>query len=495
MSESDVHATVIASGRVRVVRLGSLTSDDDDDDDSVEIETDQDVLERASLIEQQLYSLVDDLSTTNQVPDDDNDSNSWKLEDIAIPTDLPINAPHAYPCASTFLRLPSPPSLWPQAPVMIRPTPGSDTRIRGIRFADSNVYQDFPGFCAGCILPVNNGHEKPGKSLVVDFETPIFVGTLLARIRGAKQVGSSKNYDTESYFDGKKRTFQVLVKGRFKLPANNSPGDELYSVSDSSGCFRMSEFVTGQAFERPAGKLPAQWIISAMIRLISSLAPQLEACFGNQPRFLTPLLATAHVVQVKEYTAPTCCITQPPNQAPGAISSSVHTDKDKLDDYHRRLVNYKLYAGASDMESDLIEPDLTDPTNILCNMTATSQSINIPRLTPRGISSRRAVRKKYFNAIAAQHEPEPVFDLEMEYCFEFYQHMLILTDADDLKIVAPSVTGPQTMAITQTLNGQPLKILGARKDPVTGELAPAWSFDLWHQALYPFAKAVLAGTE
>lgn len=484
-----MHATVIASGRVRV-RLSSCGSASDDDDNSVEIEADQDVLERASLIEQQLYSLVNDLSTTSQdVAADDYEPNSWKLADIVIPTDLPIHAPHAYPCASTFLRLPSPPSLWPQAPVMIRPTPGSDTRIRGIRYADSNVYQDFPGFCAGCILPVNNGHEKPGKSLVVDFETPIFVGTLLVRIRGAKQVGSSTNYDTESYFDGKKRTFQVLVKGRFKLPGNNSPSNKLTSVS--SGSFRMSEFVTGQAFERPAGKLPAQWIISALIRLISSLAPQLEACFGNQPRFLTPLLATAHVVQVKEYKAPTCRIILPSNQEAGAISSSVvHADKDTLDDYHRRLVNYWLYAGASDMESDLIEPDLTDPTNILCDMNATNQSKNIPRLTPHAIASRRAVRKKYFNAIAAQHEPEPVFDLEKEYCFEFYQHMLVLTDADDFKIVAPGVTGPQTMAITQTLNGQPLKILGARKDPVTGELTPAWSFDLWHQALYPYAKAV-----
>merc|ERR1719238_6422 len=44
---------------------------------------------------------------------------------------LPAN--HFYACSSTFSALPSHPSEWPQAPLMIRPSPNSSTKIRGIR--------------------------------------------------------------------------------------------------------------------------------------------------------------------------------------------------------------------------------------------------------------------------------------------------------------------------------------------------------------------------
>lgn len=100
---------------------------------------------------------------------------------------------------------------------MLRPTPGKGTKIRGIRYADSHTYQDFTGFCAGCILPINTGQEKPGKSLVVDFESSSFVGSLLMRIRNSQRINDTSDYtDGESYFDGKKRKFQAAVKGKFK---------------------------------------------------------------------------------------------------------------------------------------------------------------------------------------------------------------------------------------------------------------------------------------
>jgi hypothetical protein len=43
------------------------------------------------------------------------------------PDDLPNHQPHAYPCRSTHEILPAPPSKWPQAPVMLRPTPRTHT--------------------------------------------------------------------------------------------------------------------------------------------------------------------------------------------------------------------------------------------------------------------------------------------------------------------------------------------------------------------------------
>lgn len=76
---------------------------------------------------------------------------------------------------------------WPQAPLLLRPTPGSQTVIRGIRFADSIAYLDPVGDSSGPIrgaLPINTGHEKRGKSMVIDFETPLFVGSFLIRIQG-----------------------------------------------------------------------------------------------------------------------------------------------------------------------------------------------------------------------------------------------------------------------------------------------------------------------
>ena len=134
-------------------------------------------------------------------------------------------------------------------------------------------------------MPINNGTETIGESLVIDFESTYFIGTLLLRIKQAPVPPSTTTtkQNTTSYFDGKKRKFQAVIQGKFKksLP--------------------MSQCVTGQAFDRPAGRLPARWIVTAFIKFISTLAPQLEATIdGNKPRFLSPLVSTAHTVLVSE---------------------------------------------------------------------------------------------------------------------------------------------------------------------------------------------------
>jgi len=416
-----------------------------DDDIEVEAVSDPDVIQRISLVETQLIEMFDHLaalSDTDRAP---------RLPKIKIPKELAIHQPHAYPCTDTFKRLPAPPFRWPQAPVMLRPTPGSDMKIRGIRYADSTKYQSFAGFCAGCILPINTGQEKPGKSLVVDFESPHFVGTLLMRIKDIPQVNDSENYDQSTcYFEGKKRKFQAVVKGKFKTP------------------LRMSECVTGQAFERPAGQLPHRLIVNTFIKIVSTLAPQLEATLeGNHPRFLTPLVATAQTVQCKDST-----------------QEAVHVPAEVIpNEQVEQLLNYHVYAGSTDMEDYIEEPSASDMASLLQTLEK-----NVSDDKSSAVSTRMKARKRAFNHIAAKHAPEPVFDLQKEYTFEFYQHLLLFTE-DELQVELGRAIG--NIGLAQPLNGQPIKFMGAHKHPETSELSSLWSFELWHESLYGSAQQAL----
>ena len=244
-------------------------------------------------------------------------------------------------------------------------------KIRGVRHADSKKNQNFAGFCAGCILPINTGQEKKGKSLVIDFESPHFVGTVLMRIKDIPPANDSQNYyQSSSYFEGKKRKFQAVVKGKFKAP------------------LRMSECVTGQVFERPAGQLPHRLIVNSFIKLVSVLAPQLEASLeGNQPRFLTPLVTTAHTVLCKEN-----CSSQERIEVP---ANAVPTKEIE------QLLNYHIYAGSTDMEDDIEEPLASEPTSIMQSLLVADKLSDEDKISTA--SSRMKVRKKTFNRIAAKH--------------------------------------------------------------------------------------------
>jgi hypothetical protein len=166
-------------------------------------ESDAVTIARASVIEVHLLELFkSDYALDEEAEPEEASPQFPKQEKLPL-----SHLPHAFPCSATYKELPSPPSQWPQGPIMIRPTPFTSTKIRGIRRATSSDFDHFPGFCAGCILPVNNGSEKPGESLVIDFESSHFVGTLLMRIKQAPQ-NSNVTYQDQSYFDGKKRKFQ-----------------------------------------------------------------------------------------------------------------------------------------------------------------------------------------------------------------------------------------------------------------------------------------------
>lgn len=119
---------------------------------------------------------------------------------------------------------------------MIRPSPNSSTVIKGIRLSNDPCFRHYEGLSNGQFLPINCGKEVSGGCLVVDFESTHFEGSLLVRIKGAKTHKGFK-YQTDSYFDGKKRTFSAVVRGKFKNRLS------------------MSHCFTGQMFDRPTGKV------------------------------------------------------------------------------------------------------------------------------------------------------------------------------------------------------------------------------------------------
>eukprot|EP00977_Amphora_coffeiformis_P016994 scaffold5385_cov152-Amphora_coffeaeformis.AAC.4 len=430
--------------------------DNFDDEMDSDLETDPELRTRISLVESKLMDLVAQIRLAGQEHGGDkadvSGTKTRALPNLYVPTDLPIHAPHAYPCADTYKILPAPPTKWPQAPLMLRPTPGAPMRIRGIRYAHSKAYQHFGGFCAGCILPINTGKEAAGKSLVIDFESPTFVGTLLMRIRDTKPADTTaeQSSSSSSYFDGKKRKFQAIVKGKFKKP------------------LPINECVTGQIFDRPAGKLPASLIVNSFIRFVSVLAPQMEATLeGDRPRFLTPLVATAQTASTKPHKS----------ASPTAFEPQSETED--------KLVNFAIYAGSSDMEDDIAEPCPTNSTSLLQALTTGKREKKIDTVT-----TRMKHRKKVFNQGAANKATTPTFDLDQEYTFEFYQHLLIFTDDADLQLDMGRALGKHGLA--RALNGQPLKFVAAHRDPAADSLATLWSFDIWHSVLYGYAEQFMS---
>ena len=280
-----------------------------------------------------------------------------------------------------------------------------------MRYMNSEEYRHFGGFCSGCILPINNGEEEV--PLVIDFESPLFVGTLMLRLREIPSINGVATTTTDkSYFEGRKRRFQAVVRGRFRKEVP------------------ISSCVTGQTFDRPAGKLPAPWMVRSIIRFVSVLSPQLEASLdGENPRFLSPLASTAQTV----------------------------------------LVNDK-----GSFES-LEEPPAGDPSSLVPEQPQSRDTVG----------SRIKQRKKHFNRITASKALTPVFSPEKEYTFEYFQHLLRFHDPNELHLDI----GSAQIGLARSLNGQPLKFMAAAHEDET--LTTLWSFDLWHSSLYSYAQTAL----
>lgn len=323
-----------------------------------------------------------------------------------------------------------PPEHWPQRPLLLRPTPNSDMAILGVRFSGQSdhfwtpeqggwwmtrLYElagkeaqplpaDFPSMCSQCcLLPINNGNEPRGESLVVDFTTCLFEGSLLLRLRHVDGGATCAHpdyvtyNDEQGYFAGLNRRYQVVIRGKFKRE------------------IPVTELVSGMVMDRPTGRLPAKWIIKGAMKVLSFFAPQLEVQFDgpHPPKTLAPLGSTPQVLIVQEAG---------PNDELPPIDHSIEEPKD---------AQYSLLNGAYPGNSSL---------------------------------QRARGRKKAFDKLYASKSKGPVTRVgndtkETYYTFEFLQH---LVNFQEFSVELGSLLGSVPMA--PIMNGQPLPIMAMTKD-------------------------------
>jgi len=337
----------------------------------------------------------------------------------------------------------APPEKWPQAPLLLRPTPGSGTGIIGVRYAGSKEYltsqwwNDIPNnnsvevttsnsFCSKCCcLPINNGNETLGKALVVDFESDLFQGTMQVRIRNSNGTTPEPREDSTGYFDGLNRTYQCVVQGRFKREG-----------------IPMISCIAGQSFTKPLN-LPPTYIAKGIIRVMNFFAPRLHVRIeGHSPFFVSPLGSTPQVVKIDKVNGTANTHFQ--------ACSSISEEQEEPFDQSRQIVPIKLGYGSKP-------------------------------------ASRSKARKKAFDKLCSDGDDTSTFDTNRVYSFEFLQH---LVDFETFDLKLGSIIGK--INLSHALNAQPLKIMAAYQRPprdsevkkVSEIFHNLWSFDLWHEKAY-----------
>ena len=233
----------------------------------------------------------------------------------------------------------------------------------------------------------------------------------------------------------------------------------------------MSRCVTGQTFDRPAGKLPPRWLVKSAINFFSILAPQLDVSLDDKPRFLSPLVATAQTV----------------------LSANNVSKSDNNSDC-RNLKNgdppFKYGDRHVDIDTatDAGEPPSVESSSILSGLSPDIiLSISVPDTTSCSVSRRTSARKKIFNALSSRSQ-EPRFDTKKIYTFEFFQHLLDF--GDELALDMGRIGG--TVPLAQFLNCQPLKIFAAYKNSEKiQDLEDLWSFNIYHESLYHNSQSAL----
>jgi len=372
------------------------------------------------------------------------------------------------PCACTTSFLPTvEPKDWPQAPLALRPTPGSGTKVKSIRFCNSDEPLWVPGShmtwsqrleehwareskgerrrkwdqqphyacCESCvILPINNGNEAPGESLVVDFESELFEGTFMLRLRHAEGTTPEPYDDSRGYFKGMNRRYQACVRGRFKevLP--------------------FTELMTGFKLDRKFGKLPSKWLLKSAMKVISFFAPQLHIKLEGvtKPYSMTPLGVTPQCINIDD------------NE-----DSSSNDDSDQINQSEHRAIDY------SDTRMNCLDGVRIESTK--------------PRRSILGISHERGakttslqrakIRRKAFEKLYIQKSKYPKTDPSKTYTFEFLQHML---NFQEFSIELGNMLG--SIKLGEVLDGQPLQVMASHGDRCL------WSFDVWNECLWEHAK-------
>jgi hypothetical protein len=323
---------------------------------------------------------------------------------------------------------------WPQSHLLLSPTPESGMRVIGIRYANEEEYLKKwwnqtssldHMFCSRCCLPINDGNEARGRTLVTDFESNLFEGTMQLRIRNAKVgEGESKTDESESgYFYGLNRHYQCIIRGRFKRQG-----------------IPMIHTFSGQTFTRRL-KLPAPLIVQGGVKIMSFFAPMIHANLGSKkPFILTPLGSTPQTIHVE------------------TLASS----------YKR------TYRSDSSISEPIKEPH--DDSNKLlplkCNNEDKESSSNWHAKS----------RKKAFDKLCTANDTSLAFRIDKVYTFEFLQHLI---DFKTFEMNLGNMLGSQKLG--KVMNGQPMHIMSTYQyvDESTGDVKrePLWSFDLWHESI------------
>ncbi|KAL3927521.1 MAG: hypothetical protein SGBAC_013055 [Bacillariaceae sp.] len=235
-------------------------------------------------------------------------------------------------------------TLWPQAPLLFRAAPNSGMEILGIRRDDSETYlwtpqQSSSGSSSSTssswwklldgqhdqeptqivdkdcwILPINNGREAIGKSLVVDFQSKLFQGSILIRLKDAP--GISATTSEEDYFtENPPLRFQVTIRGKFRES------------------LQWSNLLTGLRLRRKLGKVPSKWFLWTILKVVHFFAPQLQTKLdSDEPYALSPLGSAPRTVTINS-EKPTDLLAadrEEPTTKEESVTGKVYPIKDPL---------------------------------------------------------------------------------------------------------------------------------------------------------------------
>ena len=355
-----------------------------------------------------------------------------EVEDVTIPSQRQTSIPSQMCLPHT--------TEWKQYPLLLTATPNSGMKVLGIRrlceksFFDSSVNDNLNA--SFMELPINNGKEPPRQSWVIDFETDLFAGTAMFRIRDCNTSAINADSTTaglsdHDYFQGLNRRYQVVIRGRFKQKVE------------------MASCLSGLLLDKPLAtsrKAPPKWILRAAVRVANILSPRMDADLECQhPRVLSPLCSTAQTIRRHTDNMEELYLDGPHNEPhPDSTSSLACVLKKRI--HYDKSINYDQY------------------------------------------------RKRSFNAIyddymeSSGSNSSSYFD-DSEYTFEFLQH---LVDYNELSLDLGRAMGK--MKLGAGLSGQPVRIsaLSTPKDVQRGHVGSLltdetclWSFDLWHASNAP----------
>mmetsp|Transcript_13747 Transcript_13747/g.22589 ORF Transcript_13747/g.22589 Transcript_13747/m.22589 type:complete len:521 (+) Transcript_13747:97-1659(+) len=356
-------------------------------------------------------------------------------EDVKIPPQIDVSAPAGQPSLPCLLK-------WKQHPLLLTATPNSGMAIRGIRrlsdpsFFDDPVNSEHTNDNDSLMqLPINNGKEQPGQSLVIDFETELFAGTALFRIRDcctdALSIEDSSVNSKHDYFGDKNRKYQVCIRGRFK--------QKVVMATCMSGLLLDRPLVISRKVNSNA---PPRWILRAAVRIANILSPRMDAELEcAHPRVLSPLCSTAQTIWKHVQKEDPVLLDESYEEPHPDSSSSLVADLKK--------------RGADESDANYAHAQYR----------------------------KRTFNNIYDDYVQSNSNESPLFD-DSEYTFEFLQH---LVDYNDLSLDLGRAMGK--IKLGAGLRGQPVRItaISNAKDEqgeipraVISEKTSLWAFDLWH---------------